>query len=99
MSGGVLADNQRLTVRINEPLRALEFTLYEYSHDLRYEKARAVPFEDLRLPLFDVGRLIEWLQSKMPSAFPSYEAFLVAKAAQRAIWDYTTHHHTTQKGE
>lgn len=76
----MLADNQRLAVRVNHPLRALEFTLYEYAHGMRYEKAHAMPFEHLSLPAFRVGDLISFLQSKMPSAFPSYDAFLVAKS-------------------
>ena len=81
----MLADNQRLAVRVNWSLRALEFTLYEYVGLIRYEKAHAVPFEDLSQPAFNLGRLLDFLQSKMPSAFPSYDAFLVAKSLD-TIW-------------
>jgi hypothetical protein len=76
----MLADNQRLAVRLNHSLRALEFTLYEYALGMRYEKAHAVPFEHLSQPAFHVEDLLSFLQSKMPSAFPSYDAFLVAKS-------------------
>jgi hypothetical protein len=76
----MLADTQRLAVRINEPLRALEFTLYEYGRrGTRYEKAYAVPYEHLSQPTFHIERLLEFLQSRMPSAFASHEAFLIAK--------------------
>lgn len=64
----MLDDNQRLAVRVNERLRCLEFTLYEYHRPKTvYEKPYAVPFEDLKLPVFDVGRLLEFLRSRMPS--------------------------------
>lgn len=86
----MLADNQRLAVRVDHPLRALVFTLYEYHREpigemLVYEKPHAIPFEHLSLPAFDPGRLLEFLQSKMPSAFPTHEAFKTANA-QDAAW-------------
>ena len=74
-----------MAVRIDSSLRALVFTLYEYVHGMRYEKAYAVPFEDLTQPAFHLEDLLSFLQSKMPSAFPSYDAFLVAKSLD-LIW-------------
>lgn len=63
----MLTNNQRLAVRINERLRCLEFTLYEYYPFRVFQKPYMIPFEDLRLPVFDTGRLLESLQSEMPS--------------------------------
>lgn len=64
----MLAGNQRLSVRIDNQLKCLVFTLYEYYRpNTVYEKPYAVPFENLKLPMFDLGRLLEFLQNCMPS--------------------------------
>jgi hypothetical protein len=76
----MLADNQRLAVRINEPLRALEFTLYEYGRrGKRYEKAHAVPFEHLSQPTFHIERLLDFLQSTTTTAKQNAERVPIAR--------------------